>query len=175
MLSKRNIKKEYFNWLVNKIGYRIDFINLLSRIHTIEFRYSIKRDGNRAKDGLKLRYKFAKEKHILGIDRYLTGPCSVLEMMIALSIKCEDWIMSDPEFGDRTGQWFWDMIVNLGLGSMTNDRFDPKFVDTKINIFLNREYDPNGRGGLFTVKNRNVDLRNVEIFYQLNWYLDNIC
>ena len=39
-------------------------------------------------------------------------------MMIALAIRCEEHIMDDPDAGDRTGQWFWSMLVSLGLGSM---------------------------------------------------------
>ena len=99
--------------------------------------------------------------------------CSVLEMMVALSIKCED-IMGDDRFGDRTGQWFWGMIVNLGLGSMTDDRFDELYAEDVINIFLDRRYDPDGKGGLFRIKHCRQDLRNVEIWYQMCWYLDTL-
>lgn len=51
------------------------------------------------------------------IASYLDNrPCSVLEMIIALAIRLEEHIMDDPDIGNRTGQWFWDMIVSLGLG-----------------------------------------------------------
>ena len=82
--------------------------------------------------------------------------------------------MDDPGVGDRTGQWFWGMIVNLGLGSMTDGRYDRRFVEGVLNRFLNREYEPDGRGGLFRIKHCNRDLRTVEIWYQLCWYLDSI-
>ena len=108
------------------------------------------------------------------IDEYLFGPCSVLEMMIALSIRCEESIMDDTEYGNRTGQWFWGMISSLGLSSMTDDMFDKQYATNVINKFLNREYEPNGKGGLFTIRNCKDDLRNVEIWYQLCWYLDSI-
>ena len=93
-------------------------------------------------------------------------------MMVALAIRCEENIMDDPSYGNRTGQWFWGMIVNLGLGFMTDSRFDEKFVDDVIFRFLNREYEPDGKGGLFTVRNCKYDLRTVEIWYQMCWYLD---
>ena len=101
-------------------------------------------------------------------------PCSVLEMMLALSIRCEEHIMDDPEIGNRTGEWFWIMIVNLGLGSMDDTRYDEEYVDDILDKFLNREYDADGTGGLFPVRNpryAQYDLRNVDIWYQLNWYL----
>ena len=146
------------------------------RLHDTEFRYSIPRDDNRAYDGLNLRYRFGYENGYgddISAD-FDSRPCSVLEMMVALAIRCEESIMDDPYVGDRTGQWFWGMIVNLGLGSMIDSRFDKRRVDEVIKRFLDREYEPNGKGGLFTIKNCDRDLRNVEIWYQLCWYLDGI-
>jgi hypothetical protein len=95
-------------------------------------------------------------------------------MMIALSIRCEEDTMDDPDIGDRTGQWFWSMVVNLGLGSMNDAKYDRRYVEEIILRFLNREYEPDGRGGLFTVKNCSEDLRDVSIWYQMNWYLGSI-
>jgi hypothetical protein len=95
-------------------------------------------------------------------------------MMIALSIRLEEDFMDDPLYGNRTGQWFWQMVVNLGLGSMTDERFDRRYVRERIDIFLNREYKPDGEGGLFILRDCKYDLRDVEIWYQLNWYLDHI-
>jgi len=135
-------------------------------------------DRNRANDGIDLRYRFilahGYEDVYDDVMDYLGGPCTVLEMMIALAITCEEDIMDDPAMGNRTGQWFWGMIVNLGLGSMIDDRFDKRFVDDTIKRLLDREYEPDGRGGLFTVKYCDRDLRTVEIWYQLCWYLNNI-
>lgn len=144
------------------------------RLHDTRFVYSIPRDENRARDGIDLRYRFALLHDTPSLVQYLEGPCSVLEMMIALAIRCEENIMDDPKVGDRTGQWFWGMIVNLGLGAMTDNRFDRQFVDEVVQRFLDRDYEPNGKGGLFTVRNCKYDLRTVEIWYQLNYYLDTI-
>ena len=82
--------------------------------------------------------------------------------------------MDDPDLGDRTSQWFWRMIVSLGLGSMVDERFDISMVHDVVERFLNREYEPNGKGGLFTIRHCEYDLRDVEIWYQLCWYLDSI-
>lgn len=145
------------------------------RLYDTEFKHIIKMDKNRADDGLALRYRFIYDYTFPHTSKTcLEEPCSVLEMMIALAIRCEETIMDDPKFGNRIGQWFWGMVVNLGLGSMTDNNFDKDFVDDAITRFINREYEPNGRGGLFTVKNCDTDLRNVEIWYQLCWYLDGI-
>jgi hypothetical protein len=94
-------------------------------------------------------------------------------MMIALAIRCEDF-MDNPSIGDRMPQWFWGMITSLGLGSMTDDNFDRDYIDDVIDVFLDRNYAPNGKGGLFTIRNCKDDLRYVEIWYQLCWYLNSI-
>ena len=126
-------------------------------------------DENRLVDGLNLRFRFADENAY-----YIDGECSILEMMVALSLRCEEHIMADDEIGDRTGRWFWEMIDNLGFESMYDGNFDKVYADKIIFRFLNREYEPNGDGSLFTINNRNVDLRKVEIWYQMCWYLDTI-
>jgi hypothetical protein len=95
-------------------------------------------------------------------------------MMIALAIRCEESITDDPRKGDRTGQWFWGMVRNLGLGGMYNDIFDAQIADDIIERFLDREYEPDGRGGLFTIRDCDCDLRDAEIWHQLCWYLNTI-
>lgn len=172
-----SINNEYFTWLIslvckNRYSNSVSFKRLLSYLHDTEFRYLLELDGNRAEDGIDLRYRFSTESDLEDADLYLDGPCSVLEMMIALSIRCEDTITDDGDIGNRTKQWFWGMITNLGLGSMSDDRFDELYVRDTVERFLNREYEPDGNGGLFTIRNCEYDLRDVEIWYQLCWYLD---
>ena len=176
-MDEQRINDEYFEWMCglicgNRYAEAVSYRKLLAYLHSIEFTYSIPRDKNRAEDGLDLRYRFTYETNIKHAEDYIHGPCSVLEMMVALAIRCEENIMDDPSYGNRTGQWFWGMIVNLGLGFMTDSRFDEQFVDDVIFRFLNREYEPDGKGGLFTVRNCKYDLRTVEIWYQMCWYLD---
>ena len=184
MTIKDTLNNEYFDWMcaiacADRFNKDISYRKLLMYLHNTVFRYSIKRDSNRADDGVSLRYRFAISKGYdetlaYDIHHYITGPCSIFEMMLALAIRCEENIMDDTEFGDRTGQWFWGMINNLGLGSMTDDRFDKLYVEEVIERFLDREYEPNGNGGLFTVRNCDRDLRDVEIWFQLCYYLDSI-
>ena len=82
--------------------------------------------------------------------------------------------MGDPEIGDRTGKWFWNMITNLGLSSMDDEKFNKSCARDIITRFLNRQYESDGQGGLFTIKNCPYDLKKIEIWYQACWYLDSI-
>lgn len=164
----------YFEWMLRKVEIGSEYQMLLAQLYDTDFRYSIPTDENRAKDGIDLRYRFALERGLELPFRVEDTPCSVLEMMVALALRCEEHIMHDPDCGIRTAQWFWGMITNLDLDSMANDNFDEKFVDKRLSMLLDRTYKRNGEGGLFTVKDCRFDLRKVEIWYQMCWYLDGI-
>lgn len=175
------LNNRYFKWLSNIVcGKRyskfVSYNKLLTRLHNTNFRYVDPKDANRFEDGLNLRYRFClRTDNLDHLDLVMQGrDCTVLEMMVALAMRIEEQIMDDPDLGDRTGQWFWQMIVSLGLGSMSDDMFDRDYVEEKIDIFLNREYEPNGKGGLFTINRCTDDLRDVEIWYQMCWYLNSI-
>lgn len=172
------IRTQYFEWLTNlvtrnRVSKQVSYSKLLNHLHNTKFRYSIPLDRNRASDGVDLRYRFASLVDCDPNDARV-GPCTLLEMMVALSIACEERIMDDPGIGDRTGQWFWNMITSLGLGGLTNSRYDPDYVDDILDRFFARDYEPNGKGGLFTIRNCEDDLRDVQIWTQMLWYLDTI-
>lgn len=179
-MTHNDILNHYFEWLCRSIygnGFseEISYRKLLMHLHSTQFYYSIPKDEDRAIAGVDLRWRFVCVNNfsVETLDE-LVGPCSVLEMMVALAIYCEEHIMDDPSYGDRTGQWFWGMITNLGLGAMYDARFDRRYVDDVITRFLDRKYEPDGKGGLFRIRNCTHDLTKVEIFHQLCWYLNSI-
>lgn len=172
--------KEYFKWmcrLVETLKMDKTYRKLMTYLFEVEFTYSIPMDANRESDGIDLRYRFGYETG--KSDSYIASyidirPCSVLEMMVALALRCEREIMSSRDYGDRTGEWFWAMIHNLGLGDMDDTQFDIGRTDDIVSRFLNREFAPDGKGSLFTVKNARRDMRDVELWYQMSWYLDEV-
>lgn len=172
------MREEYriwlFSWVIDtKYSPKRNCLKLLDYLNREKFIFFMDEDVNRANDGTYLRYRFASDKYgMTDIPDELNGPCTVLEMMIALSIRCEEQIMCDPDKGDRTAKWFWVMIKNLDLYSMTGNKFDNNYIRDVLDKFLYREYEPNGKGGLFTLKDCAYDLRTVGIWYQLLWYLD---
>lgn len=173
-----DVREQYFNWMYDMVFTKraLSYVRLLRYLNSQEFTYNIRLDGNRADDGLYLRYRFKQENHLraVDVDRCLTGKCSVLEMMVALCLRIEEDIMDDPVKGNRIHKWFHVMLKSLGLLDMDDAYFDERYADKVITRFLNREYEPNGAGGLFRIKDCPYDLRSVEIWYQMCWYFDSI-
>ena len=82
--------------------------------------------------------------------------------------------MSDPDQGDRTSSWFQEMLCSLGIDNQDDQNFDYKWFNFRIDIFENRDYEANGKFGLFTIKHPLVDMRTIEIWYQMSFYLNEI-
>lgn len=180
-MRRDEIINEYFEWMYRQacdIDGDVTYIKLFEHLHNTEFRWTIPMDGNRAQNGIELRWRFIYEYGYRDIrdeiEEYLDGPCSVLEMLMALAFKCEDDYMDDPDAGNRTGQWIWIMLENLGLASMSDGNYNKHYVNASLDMFMDRQYKPDGEGGLFVIKGCPYDLRDVEIWYQLCWYLNSI-
>lgn len=163
---------QWIAWLVYDEGRmrRRSWERLFRLLYETEFTYIIDMDENRALDGFELRHRFSEERGCQPPD----SPCSVLEMMAALAKRCEDHIMDDPEIGNRTGKWFFVMVDSLGLGDMDDAHFDEARAQYILARFLRRDYAPDGRGGLFVLPNSPSDLRRVDIWYQMMWYLSSL-
>lgn len=179
-MTKSELNNRYFDWLYGIVcgsqslhSYR----KLCMHLHGTDFAYTLEMDGNRADDGIELRYKFGKENDI---EPYIIAsflderPCSILEMLAALSVRCEVHIMGDPSAGDHAEKWFGRMICNLGLDEMYDSRYNRGYVDNVLKRFINRTYERNGKGGLFVISDSSRDMRSADIWYQMMWYLDEI-
>lgn len=170
------INEQYFNWMFKKVdgrGYR----DLLRVLHQEDFYSILPLDDNRLIDGCELRYRFGKECEIptVVIDKMLgSDTCSILEMMLGLAFRIEETIMEDSDYGDRTAMWFWIMVKSLGLYEMKDNNFDTVHVLRTLDTFLTRGYSSNGEGGLFTVKDTSKDMRDVDIWYQMCMFFDNL-
>lgn len=176
-----SITRQYFEWMASIVipdfKKRIEYSSLLETLDGEEFLPSMDMDYNRLNDGKGLRWRFGIDNGFgrASVSSYLDNkPCSMLEMMCALALRIEETIMLDPEIGDRTWFWFEEMVISLGLIDQTNTNFNHNWVIFKINMFNRRQYNPNGRGGLFTIDDMSVDLRNLEIWYQMNLYIKQV-
>ena len=172
------MRDDYFDWLYDlAMDGNDDYRYLCAFLHGTEFTYMLPMDDNRYEDGISMRYRYGYE---CDIPNYRIAseldqrPCSVFEMMVALALRMEEDIMGKKD-SDRTHEWFGEMLESLGLSHMTDDRFDEGEAERKINIFLDRKYQRDGKGGLFTISDAPVaNLQNVEIWYQAMWYLNDV-
>lgn len=169
------INNLYFSWIEKLISNdemkASDYRKLLSFLNDIQFDYLIPMDDNRIADGIDLRYRFGYDTEIpyAQIATYLDiRPASVLEVMVALSLRIEEQFID----GDDVGNWFWIMIANLGLAEYKDLYFNKAEVDRIIKKFLKRDYEKNGRGSLFITNDRNKDMRQIEIWDQMHLYLN---
>lgn len=176
-LTDEQVENAYFNWLCEPISASDrSYKKLLTRLHSIEFTWFVPNDDNRGFDGEKLRTRFAEVYNIGLYERSVlfNRPCTVLELLIGLSITIED-IMVDIEESEHIDGWFWELIANLGLCEFSDDEYDANgghiVVWKQVQKMLKREYGRNGDGGLFPLAHAKTDQRKVELWYQLNSYL----
>jgi hypothetical protein len=175
-----DVQTSYFNWICDLVG-GWDRRELLYFLHSRPFEYTYMMDRNRADDGIDLRYRFGYEQGLPDpvVAAYLDKrDCSMLEMMTALALRCEEDVMADPDAGNRTAEWFNGMLESMGLSDMTDGRFDEHTASDAVDRLLSHRYSPDGKGGLFWIPQETTgerrDMRKYEIWYQMMWYLDNI-
>lgn len=177
-----NLKDLYFSWMCEKIFPNIrdrnNYINLLRCLHEIVFHYSIPMDENRKQDGVDLRYRFAQDRGYSNRDIEIhidqVNECSMLEMMVALALRGDDNMLYDYETGSKADYIFMVMLRSLEIDNMVNGRFNMDTVHYSIDRLLNHEYAYDGRGGLFTVKHPRRDMREVDIWYQMCWSIQEL-
>jgi len=168
---------EYFTWLCRKVGISRDHLSynlLVEALHSCYF--TPERTGmdmNRAYDGLHLRAEFVQKYGPKGSSDS-RGACTMLEMMIGLA-KRMAFLMENEEKPKRISEFFWKLVDNLGLSKLNDFNFETfhgkKAVEKATAHVLNRDYMPNGQGGLFPVKHASSDFRKMEIWYQMHMWL----
>lgn len=165
----------YFLWLTDRVKADVHsatgYSYLLSWLFDMEFYAVLEQDLNRSRDGVYLRKEYAQST---GKEEPEMDVCRVLEMLVALSARCDKDIMYNPHYGDRSSEWFWMFIRNLGLSQYDNKHWDEHAVTRIVRRFLDRDYNWSGSGGLFPLKNLagiDKDQRKVEIWYQMQRYM----
>ena len=103
------------------------------------------------------------------------GTPTVLEIFCSIAVECEDKIMHNDDYGNRTDQWFWIMLYNLGINIYDDEHYSSRIaeeIEDKVQMFLSRGYNYYGDGGIFTVNRPYYDMRSAPLWEQLNWYLN---
>lgn len=185
------IKNEYFWWLCNISclnGIIEDitpgnatipdpdyetFFQLAYILFTTPFICGLDKDETRVYEGKKLRYWWATLHSRYDNYECLNGPCSMLEMLIALAIQIDVQIMQGPYEKDRSVEWFWEMLRNLGISEFDDYHFsseNARIIRDALDRINTRRYCKDGSGGLYPLKNANSDQRFVPIWVQMQEY-----
>ena len=171
-----NLTDTYFRWLETQARDEFDtsgktYWELLGLMHSTLFEFSVARDGNRIEDGRDLRLEFCFAHHVHPNALQHLGPgASFLEVLVGLSRRLA--FMA----GGRATGWAWQLVDNLGLRRMY-DPLDTTKLRQSQEIIANviyRRYQPDGGGGFFPLIDADEDQTQVELWYQMAAYVDEI-
>ena len=173
----QTVEDIYFTWLTDRVDFDFGrsrgatYIDLMGILHSKEFVWVVPNDDNRLEDAMALRYQFLDETGITNPGGFTRDkPLSVLEVLLALSIRCAF------NGGNTPPNWAWRLIENLDLHNMSDPVTPRKAerIEDILETLIYRNYEPDGTGGFFPLTHPNDDQRKVEIWYQMNAYLDEL-
>lgn len=108
-------------------------------------------------------------------DLYRSKP-SVFELLATLALKIEEKVMSNPIYGYRAPVWFWTMIENLDISpetvTMPDGRMDVEYIDSVCIRWLDKQFQKNGDGSPFPLRNPPEDARLVDMWRLAMWYFN---
>lgn len=169
------LNERYLNWLYSQVASvktrarKSTHWSLLRQLHATIFVAFVPHDENRIADAIDLRHEFlAENEDEQGDLEWTRSPCSMLELLIVLS-RHLSFEMDDP-----AKPWFWHLIEELDLEQFNDREYN---LDAEMDVaeildrVIWRTYKPDGKGGLFPLRDPVEDQRKVELWYQLNAYL----
>lgn len=188
--EKHKIIFDYKNWILGFINDVKEYSYLIDILFNTEFIFVDElapMDINRIQDARDMvkRYlaeaEFPSESNIseasLNKEKVLLKRRpSVLEVLIALCLRAENYIGSDVY---NPSDWFWLCLENLDIRVPDKDIFKPgmeDFIRQKLDNFMFRRYDSNGDGSMFPCDiyaEKNIDCRISELWDQFFWYISN--
>ena len=168
--TMRDSTHEYIEAIEYALGFKFqsgEYYNFLLWLERVPFTAKIDMDENRGSDGIMVRRS-------LGYYDDPSGP-SLLEVLVGLAQRME-YIMSGTTEARTAGEWFTIIVENwLGMPIPKNNKMAQldfqNFMDDKAEILLNREYESNGKGGLFPLVCDTFDSREEELWVQMQAYL----
>ena len=141
-----------------------EYLYIVLPLTKVEFVWRHPMDENRAMDGLELRDDFEYETgEYLDKSSGLMPNCTFFEMLAALAIRCENQLMRNRSFGDRTSKWFFEFLDNLDL---LDRKLREKDIINIAEDFMNGDLD------MFPLKHKGIVQKNEQIWKQLSAYIN---
>lgn len=159
----------YYKYLMDTYNiYRMRYSNLLFQLFNTPFAAVLIRDENRVSDGEDIRVRFFNH---MGLSGSFNGhDVSILEVILALSDRVDREYTGNP-LDPHPEIIFWELLGNLGVDKFDNNHYNSVEIDEILAIWINREFDFNGNGSLFPLKNPEEDQTCVELWGQCMAYL----
>lgn len=165
--------EHYNKWLYDMSFKSDEYTAVFDILNHIPFIWSVANDDNRADDGLRLRREYlfeygAKKEHY----DWDLSECSFIEMLIG-NAKAFSLLM-DKDLPTSVMR----LMRNTRLSEYTNSkqRHRPHAFELEVteiaNTINHREYDYDGSGGLYPLNDPPKDQRNIEIYAQMNQYIN---
>jgi hypothetical protein len=170
-----DIKQEYFNHLVDMVvdkrHPKVDYIPLLDLLHSLKFEWSIDMDENRASDGAFLRDKWLDSEGLYSYKyEFEDEKVSVLEVLIGIAERFEYQVGNIMD-GDHISERFWEILRNLDVEKYSAGNYKPLNIKEKVRNWMLRRYKRDGSGSIFPVKKCEKDMREMQIWDQMSFYI----
>lgn len=151
----------YKKRLLKHVGFNHGEYDMLTdHLIDVTFEWYINGDYNRAADGLFLR------ENLIGERSNIDGPCTVLEMLCALAMRMEtEYIGDDCDI-------FEELLTNLDLLYFDNGNYDEIKVGDILDTWMGRKFNYDGIGSIFPLDRPSIDQRDIEIWQQMQEYIN---
>lgn len=172
--TNRSITEDYRRWLgvqlfdENSNGKTYE--DLVDAMFAKEFIAIMAMDNNRMVDGLDLRVVFAHLEHIHPNRMKSLGPCSFLEVLVALSRRLAF------NAGGHAPGWAWQLLCNTELDRLWDPLTRPRLrrAEEIMDTVIHRKYFPDGTGGFFPLTHPDDDQTQIELWYQMHAYISEL-
>jgi hypothetical protein len=179
--ADRTLRGDYLAWLHEELTRESKYpdrtyLDLVTAMFDKEFPWDtrlpwcIPMDDNRLADGMELRAEFSVAYGIPRSDMLCLNPCSFVEVLLGLSRRLSFVA------GGSAHRWAWQLVENLELHRMWDRLSRSKMhrVGRILDTVIQRQYGPDGSGGFFPLAWAERDQREVELWYQLNAYVEEL-
>lgn len=179
--SDRSLRGNYLAWLHEELTRESKYqdrtyLDLLTAMFNTEFPWDprmpwcIPMDDNRLADAMELRAEYSQLHNVPRSDMLELGACSFVEVLLGLSRRLSFVA------GGSAHRWAWQLVENLGLERMWDRLSRSKMhrVENILETVIQRKYGPDGSGGFFPLAWAERDQRQVELWYQLNAYVEEL-
>jgi hypothetical protein len=179
-MNNHPLAEDYLRWLAPQIRDENDngldhaywdlLVIMFDKEYPLQAAQLVPNDDNRLGDGLDLRVEFCYARHVRQGALADLGPCSFLEILIGLSRRLA-FNVGGPPSG-----WAWTLLCNLELRRMTDplSSYKARKIHNILDGCIWRNYQPDGTGGFFPLAWPEEDQRNVELWYQMAAWINEL-